>query len=82
MQTLNDMVRSGKVRYLGLSNMYCNSVVATTWPNVMVGTGLSACNRTTTCLREVESDVSQYCQWAGVGMLPYFPLAGGLLAGR
>ena len=32
--------------------------------------------------REVESDVSQNCQWADVGILPFFPLACGLLAGR
>ena len=32
--------------------------------------------------REFESDLSQYCQWTGVGILPYFPLTGGLLAGR
>jgi len=84
MQTLNDMVRSGKVRYLGLSNMYswqicrCNDLAETHgWDKI-----ISVQPHYHMFEREVESDVSQYCQWGGVGMLPYFPLAGGLLAGR
>lgn len=84
MQTLNDMVRSGKVRYLGLSNMYswqlcrCNDLAEVHgWDKI-----ISVQPHYHMFEREVESDVSQYCQWAGVGMLPYFPLAGGLLAGR
>jgi aryl-alcohol dehydrogenase-like predicted oxidoreductase len=84
MQTLNDMVRSGKVRYLGLSNMYswqlcrCNDLAEFHgWDKIV-----SVQPHYHMFEREVESDVSQYCQWAGIGMLPYFPLAGGLLAGR
>jgi aryl-alcohol dehydrogenase-like predicted oxidoreductase len=84
MQTLNDMVRSGKVRYLGLSNMYswqlcrCNDLAEVHgWDRI-----ISVQPHYHMFEREVESDVSQYCQWAGVGILPYFPLAGGLLAGR
>jgi aryl-alcohol dehydrogenase-like predicted oxidoreductase len=84
MQTLNDMVRSGKVRYLGLSNMYswqlcrCNDLAEMHgWDRIV-----SVQPHYHMFEREVESDVSQYCQWAGVGILPYFPLAGGLLAGR
>ena len=84
MQTLNDMVRSGKVRYLGLSNMYswqlcrCNDLAERHgWDKIV-----SVQPHYHMFEREVESDVSQYCQWAGIGMLPYFPLAGGLLAGR
>ena len=84
MQTLNDMVRSGKVRYLGLSNAYCWQLCRCNdlaefhgWDKVV-----SVQQHYHMFEREVESDVSQYCEWAGVGILPFFPLACGLLAGR
>jgi len=84
MQTLNDMVRSGKVRYVGLSNTYCWQLCRCNdlaefhgWDKM-----ISVQQHYHMFEREVESDVSQYCEWAGVGILPFFPLACGLLAGR
>lgn len=84
MLTLNDMVRSGKIRYVGLSNLYCWQLCRCNdlaevhgWDKV-----ISVQQHYHMFEREVETDVSQYCQWSGVGILPFFPLACGLLAGR
>ncbi len=33
-------------------------------------------------VREIERELIPYCRWAGVGILPYFPLAGGFLTGK
>ena len=32
--------------------------------------------------REIEEELAPYCAWANVGILPYFPLAGGFLTGK
>jgi aryl-alcohol dehydrogenase-like predicted oxidoreductase len=32
--------------------------------------------------RTIERELVPYCRWAGVGVLPYFPLAGGFLTGK
>ena len=84
MQTLNDMVRSGKVRYVGLSNIYCWQLCRCNDLAEFHGwdRAISVQQHYHMFEREVESDVSQYCQWAGVGILPFFPLGCGLLAGR
>ncbi|MAI41731.1 MAG: hypothetical protein CMP95_04685 [Gammaproteobacteria bacterium] len=65
MQTLNDMVRSDKVRYLGLSNMYssqlcrCNDLAEIHgWDKI-----ISVQPHYHMFERKVESDLSQYCQW-------------------
>jgi aryl-alcohol dehydrogenase-like predicted oxidoreductase len=84
MRTLDDMVTSGKVRYIGASNFTawqlcrCNDIAE-----------LTGRERFTTIQphyhmleREVEREMLPYCRAFHVGVLPYFPLAGGLLAGR
>ena len=84
MRTLNDMVRSGKVRYIGASNYQswqicrCNDLAgAHGWePFVTIQPHYHLLER------EIEREIVPYCRAFNVGILPYFPLAGGLLAGR
>lgn len=82
MRTLDEMVRSGKTRYIGASNYaawqlaVCNDMARTHgWePFVTVQPHYHMFERA------VEQEVLPYCRYAGLGVLPYFPLAGGLLA--
>jgi aryl-alcohol dehydrogenase-like predicted oxidoreductase len=82
MRTLDDMVRSGKVRYVGASNYaawqmaICNEYATRygTEPFITIQPHYHMLER------EVEREMLHYCRYSGVGILPYFPLAGGLLA--
>jgi aryl-alcohol dehydrogenase-like predicted oxidoreductase len=84
MRTLNDMVRSGKVRYIGASNFqawqtcHCNDLAeAHGWEKfVTIQPHFHLLER------EVEREKLPYCRAFNIGVLPYFPLAAGLLAGR
>ena len=82
MRTLDEMVRSGKTRYIGASNYaawqlaVCNDMARTHgWePFITVQPHYHMFER------EVEKEILPYCRYANLGVLPYFPLAGGLLA--
>ena len=84
MRTLDDMVSSGKVRYIGASNFAawqlcrCNDLAEAQGraPFVTIQPHYHLLER------EVEKEILPYCRAFGVGVLPYFPLAGGLLSGR
>jgi aryl-alcohol dehydrogenase-like predicted oxidoreductase len=81
---LDDLVREGKVRYLGNSNFAGWQVADAAW---IARTGnhppfISAQNYYNLLRREVEADLVPACQRFGLGVLPYFPLASGLLTGK
>lgn len=82
--TLNDMVRSGKVRYIGLCNMAA-------W-QIMKGLAISERNHWsrfegvqayyTIAGRDLEREVIPLLQDQNVGLMVWSPLAGGLLSGK
>lgn len=84
MRTLDDMVRSGKVRYVGASQYLawqlcrCNDLAERfgweTFVSVQVHYHLLE--------REAEREMLPYCRAMGVGVLPYFAMANGLFGGR
>jgi aryl-alcohol dehydrogenase-like predicted oxidoreductase len=81
MQALNDAVRAGKVREIGCSNFsveQMRAARATGLPAQFV----SVQNEYSMLKREAEKDVLPECARTGVGFLPYFPLANGLLTGK
>ncbi|HEY7222269.1 MAG TPA: aldo/keto reductase [Micromonosporaceae bacterium] len=80
---LDDLVRAGKVRYLGSSNYAAWQVVEAAWTaRTASGTPLvSAQNHYSLIERGVEAELVPACQAYGVGLLPFFPLANGLLTG-
>jgi aryl-alcohol dehydrogenase-like predicted oxidoreductase len=84
MVALDDLVRAGKVRYLGHSNFTGWQVADTAW--IARSRGLtpfiSAQNHYHLLHRDVESELVPACQHFGLGLLPYFPLASGLLTGK
>ncbi|MGI6368873.1 MAG: aldo/keto reductase [Anaerolineae bacterium] len=84
MRALDDMVSSGKVRYVGASNYpawritRCNGLAERYGWAPLVTTQAHY----NLLEREAENELLPMCRALGVGLLPYFPLANGLLAGR
>jgi aryl-alcohol dehydrogenase-like predicted oxidoreductase len=81
---LHELVQEGKVRYFGSSNYSAEQIESA--DRVARERGLtrfvSAQNHYSLVERDVEDDVLPACERLGVGMLPYFPLASGLLTGK
>jgi aryl-alcohol dehydrogenase-like predicted oxidoreductase len=81
---LNELVQEGKVRYIGSSNFTGWQVVDADWTSRQHGFErfISAQNAYSLLDRDVESQLVPACLHVGVGILPYFPLANGLLTGK
>jgi aryl-alcohol dehydrogenase-like predicted oxidoreductase len=81
---LNDLVHEGKVRWIGSSNFSPEQVEAA--EEVSRGAGfhrfVSAQNEYSLVERDAEEELLPTCEALGVGVLPYFPLASGLLTGK
>ena len=84
MQALDDLVTQGKIRYIGCSNLPSWQVVESQWISKSMGL-----NRFVSCQdeynilnRNVEDELIPAMQKYGCGLLPYFPLASGLLTGK
>jgi aryl-alcohol dehydrogenase-like predicted oxidoreductase len=84
LRALDDLVRAGKVRYLGASNFAAWQLCRANDLAEMMGWEAFVTLQPHFHLleREVERELIPYCRWAGVGILPYFPLAGGFLTGK
>ncbi|WP_430781015.1 aldo/keto reductase [Actinoplanes sp. G11-F43] len=81
---LDDLVRSGKVRYLGNSNFSGWQIADADWTARTGGTSrfVSAQNRYSLLNRDVEAEVVPACEQFGLGLLPFFPIESGLLSGK
>ena len=84
LRALEDVVRSGKARYIGCSNFTGWQVVEAQWIARSEHTTafISAQNQYNLLERRVERELAPACQKYGLGLLPYFPLASGLLSGK
>ena len=84
LRTLDDMVRAGKVRYVGLSNFtgwQVQKAVATARArDLEVPVTLQP--QYNLLVRELEWEVVPSCIDAGLGLLPWTPLGGGWLTGK
>jgi aryl-alcohol dehydrogenase-like predicted oxidoreductase len=81
---LAELVREGKVRYVGHSNLEAAQIEEVDalarehgWARPV-----SAQNRYSLLRREAEEELLPVCERLGLGFLPYFPLASGLLTGK
>jgi aryl-alcohol dehydrogenase-like predicted oxidoreductase len=81
---LNDLVVEGKVRWIGSSNFSADQIEAS--EEFSRGAGfhrfVSAQNEYSLAVRGAEDDVLPVCEKLEIGVLPYFPLASGLLTGK
>jgi aryl-alcohol dehydrogenase-like predicted oxidoreductase len=84
LSALDDLVRAGKVRYLGSSNMRGWQVADAEWTARTRGLHrfVSAQNEYSLLNRGIEAELVPALEEYGIGLLPYFPLASGLLTGK
>ncbi|ROT34419.1 aldo/keto reductase [Micromonospora sp. HM5-17] len=84
LSALDDLVRAGKVRYLGNSNFAGWQIADAAWTARTHGWApfISAQNEYSLLHRDVEAEVVPAAQRFGLGVLPFFPLADGLLTGK
>lgn len=81
---LDDLVRAGKVRYVGCSNFLAWHLARALGRSETLGLARldSVQPRYNLLFREMERELFPLCQAEGVGVIPYNPIAGGLLSGR
>lgn len=84
LRALDDLVRQGKVRYIGCSNFRSWQVMEAHWTARTSGLTpfVSSQDEYSLLVRGVETDLVPVTQKCGLGLLPYFPLASGLLTGK
>ena len=84
MEALNELVRQGKVRYLGCSNYAGWQLCKALWISDVRGLARFDCVQPLYNLldRAIESELLPLCVEEEVSVYPFGPLAGGLLAGR
>ena len=82
--TLDDLITDGKVRYIGSSNFSGWQIADADWiaRTQHQARFVSAQNHYNLLQRGAEQEVIPSCVNRGVGVLPYFPLANGLLTGK
>jgi aryl-alcohol dehydrogenase-like predicted oxidoreductase len=81
---LSDLVRQGKVRYLGSSTFPPSAIVRAQWVARDQRLQRFVCEQPpySILVRGIESDVLPTCAHYGMGVIPWSPLAGGWLSGR
>jgi aryl-alcohol dehydrogenase-like predicted oxidoreductase len=83
MEALHDVVKSGKVRYIGASSMYTWQFTKAQYLADLHGWTrfVTMQNHYNLVYREEEREMIPYCQAEGVGIIPWSPLARGFLTG-
>lgn len=84
LSALQELVQEGKVRYIGCSNFSGWQIAEADLKarEMRVERFISAQNHYSLIEREVEKEVIPACEHFGLGMLPFYPLASGLLTGK
>ena len=81
---LDDLVHQGKVRYVGCSNLPAWQVVEAQWTarQANLEAFISCQDEYSLVKRDIEAELLPAAQAYGLGLLPFFPLASGLLTGK
>lgn len=84
LRALDDLVRDGKVRYIGCSNFTGWQLVEAKWAAEKANTAsfITAQNHYNLLDRRIELDLVPAAEKYGASILPYFPLASGMLTGK
>jgi aryl-alcohol dehydrogenase-like predicted oxidoreductase len=84
LRALDDLVRQGKVRYIGCSNFPAWQVVEAQWTarSHNLNPFVSCQDEYSLVFRKPESELMPAARRYGMGLLPFFPLASGLLTGK
>lgn len=84
LRALEDIVRAGKVRYIGCSNFLAYQVARAIGRSEVLGVARfdSVQPRYNLLFREIERELLPLCREEGIGVIPFNPIAGGLLSGK
>lgn len=84
LRALDDCVRQGKVRYIACSNFEAWRVCEALWTSMQQGLEEFICVQPLYNIvnRDIEVELLPFCQKYGVGVVPYSPLARGVLSGK
>ncbi|MBI4854034.1 MAG: aldo/keto reductase [Acidobacteria bacterium] len=84
MEALNDLVRMGKVRYIGASSMFAWQMAKAVYTakNHSWANFVSMQNHYNLVYREEEREMLPLCREEGIGVIPWSPLARGVLSGN
>lgn len=84
LRALDDLIRAGKVRYVGCSNLASWQVADAQWTARDLGlNGFVSCqDHYSLLVRGIEKELIPAASHFGLGLLPYFPLANGMLTGK
>jgi aryl-alcohol dehydrogenase-like predicted oxidoreductase len=84
LRAFDDLVRQGKVRYIGCSNLKAWQVVEARWTSRLMNLAhfVSSQDEYSLLSRAPEHELIPMLGAYGMGLLPYYPLASGLLSGK
>jgi aryl-alcohol dehydrogenase-like predicted oxidoreductase len=84
LRALDDLIRAGKVRYIGTSTFAAWQVVEALWVSERYGLNRFVCEQPPYNLldRRVERELLPMARTFGIAVIPWSPLAGGLLTGK
>jgi aryl-alcohol dehydrogenase-like predicted oxidoreductase len=84
LRALDDLIREGKVRYIGCSNLPAWEVVEAQWTSRSLGLNnfISCQDQYSLLVCDIERELSPAIQAYRLGLIPYFPLASGFLSGK
>jgi aryl-alcohol dehydrogenase-like predicted oxidoreductase len=84
LRALDDLVRQGKVRYLGVSNFAAWQIMKALGLSQLLGLARFECLQPQYSLieREIEREFIPLCLSEGIGIIPWSPLGGGFLTGK
>lgn len=84
LSTLNDLVRQGKVRYIGVSNWTASQIAEAATLTAAKGWEplVSLQPQYSILARDIEVEIAPVCERFGLGIIPWSPLGGGMLTGK
>jgi aryl-alcohol dehydrogenase-like predicted oxidoreductase len=84
LRALDDLIRAGKVRYAGTSTFAAWQLVESLWASKELGLHRFVCEQPPYNLldRRIERELLPMAETFGVGIIPWSPIAGGLLSGK
>jgi len=84
LRALDDLVKQGKVRYTGTSTFAAWQLTESLWASQELGLNRFICEQPPYNLldRRIERELLPMCRTYGIGVIPWAPIAGGLLSGK
>ena len=84
LEALDRLVELGKVRAVGCSNQSCYGLTESVWKAERIGSSRyeTIQNNYSLLNRRFEDELAECCRQQGISLLPYSPLAGGVLSGK